>query len=425
MAANIVRGVGRIATHTLTKGSGPWLYTTEGRKILDFACGIGVTNTGHCHPKVVAAIQKQAGELMHAQVATGYHQPMCDLVEKLVPLLPSGPNGQPLDKILFTTTGAEAVENAIKMARAYTKKPNVIVFQGGYHGRSFGTMPLTTAKTVYRSSFGPFMPGIFVAPFPYSSWCETCGDCKYCYSEALNQFDLLLKQQTSATETCAVLIEPILGEGGYIPAPQGFLKALQQRCNDNDILLICDEVQSGFGRTGSLFAVGGHYNDVEPDMIVMAKGLASGVPISAVATTTKISDAQPPGTLGGTYSGNILGCAAAIATLDVLYDEGMIENASIQGARLKSALRALQDSGKYPIKDVRGLGLMVGVEFDHDVATGTANTVVSTCLQHDLMLLTNSVYEAIRFIPPLNISSAELDTGIERFTKSLDVVFRS
>eukprot|EP00729_Bicosta_minor_P001589 gene1589-16485_t len=372
LTSKLFKGVGRLSTEVLNKGQGAWVTAASGTKFLDFTSGIGVTNTGHCHPHVVKAIQDQAATMLHAQCGVALHDKMLTLADRLVPLLPEG-----LDRVFFATTGAEAVENSIKLARQATGKPNVIVFKGSYHGRSLGTMPLTTSKSVYRSKFGPFMGGIFVAPF---AWSEAG------VPYALEELRQLLKQQTTPDETCAVLIEPVLGEGGYVPAPPGFLQGIRDICDENDILFISDEVQTGFGRTGKLFATDGHYG-VTPDILIMAKGLASGVPISAIASTTELTERQPPGSMGGTYAGNILACASALATIDVMEQEQLPKNAATLGDHLQRKLNVIKDSGKYPIKDVRGLGLMVGLEFD---AEFTKN---------------------------------EIDLGVDIFTKALDDTF--
>lgn len=256
------------------------------------------------------------------------------------------------------------------------------------------------------------MGGIAVAPF---AWSEAG------VPYALEQLRQLLKQQSSPEETCAMLIEPVLGEGGYVPAPPGFLEGLRQICDENNLLLIVDEVQTGFGRTGKLFAIDGHYG-VEPDILIMAKGLASGMPLSAIASRSELTERQAPGTMGGTYAGNILSCASALATLDVIQQEGLVENSAAMGDRLMPQLRALKDSGRYPIKDVRGKGLMVGLEFEAG-NPGAAAAVTKACLDNGLMMLGTSSYEAVRFIPPLTVSADELDLGVELFTKALDATF--
>ena len=252
---------------------GSYIYATDGRKILDFACGIGVTNTGHCHPKVVEAIRKQAGLLLHGQANLVTHKPMLELVEELRTIVPPE-----LDGFFFSNSGAEALEGALKLARQATGRPNVIVFQGSFHGRTVATMSMTTSKTIYRNGYQPLMPGVFVAPYPYSlkyGWSEEATS-QWC----LEELELLLQMQTAPSETAAVFIEPVLGEGGYVVPPASFMKGLRQLCGQHGILMVADEVQSGFGRTGKWF--GHQHFDIVPDIMTVAKGLASGMPISGV-----------------------------------------------------------------------------------------------------------------------------------------------
>lgn len=334
---SIARGVSRVTDYVLTRGQGSWVETACGRRLLDFTCGIGVVNTGHCHPRVVAAAQEQCSKFIHAQTVVGYHEPMLTLVEELTPSMPH----PSLDSFFFCTTGAEAVENAVKLARSATRRQNVVVFQGGYHGRTALTMGMTTSSTIYGMGFGPFPPGIKVAPFPY----ELHGvSTPYC----LEQLELLLKQQTTPEEVAAMVIEPVLGEGGYVPAPPAFLSGVRELCTRHGILLILDEVQTGFGRTGKLFAAE-HHAGAPPDILIMAKGLASGFPLAGLASRRALTETQTPGSMGGTYGGNAVACAAAVATQRVIREEGLVENAATQGARLQTTLRdlasALGDGG--------------------------------------------------------------------------------
>jgi len=411
MQAGIARGVGRMSNYILKSGAGSWVETTCGRRLLDFTCGIGVVNTGHCHPKIVAAAQRQCGEIVHAQVAVGYHEPMLELVEELTPLMPHST----LDTFCFCTTGAEAVENAIKLARTATGRQNVVVFQGGYHGRTALTMAMTTSSIIYSAGFGPFPPGIKVAPFPYELHGVSTGYC-------LEQLELLLRQQTSPAEVAALVIEPVLGEGGYVPAPPEFLRGLRQICDAHGILLVMDEVQTGFGRTGALFA-SNHHAEVRPDILTMAKGLASGFPLAAIASRRELMDTQQPGSMGGTYAGNAVACAAAVATQRVIREEGLVANSAEQGGRLMSSLRSLQRAvGTDVVRDVRGLGCMVGVELAGRMAAGSAKALSQACLARGLLLLPCSVYETVRFIPPLTVSAAEIDQAVDVFEAALKEV---
>lgn len=273
-------------------------------------------------------MQKQAAELVHCQLFVGHHQPAVDLMERLSAVLPPE-----LDTMFFPTTGAEAVENAVKLARQATGRPNIVVMSGSFHGRSLGTMPLTTSKTVYRAGFGPFMGGVFVAPFPYCHHCPSQAglpEGTECCMQPMEGLRNLFMQQTTPAETAAIIVEPIQGEGGYVPMPVEYYRALRAFCTEHDILLVADEVQSGFGRTGHMFASTGIYG-VVPDVLVSAKGLASGYTLSMVATKKALTTSQPPGSFGGTYAGNAVASAAAVATLDVIRDEKLAENAVAMG----------------------------------------------------------------------------------------------
>ncbi len=392
---------------------GAYLYDAAGRQVLDFTSGIGVTNTGHCHPKVVEAVREQAGKLLHGQANIVFHPAMLALVEELRTVVPD-----PLDSFFFSNSGAEAIEAAIKLARQATQRPNVIVFQGSFHGRTVGTMSLTTSKTVYRSGYQPLMAGVFVAPYPYAyryGWDEdTTVD--FC----LNELEFLLLSQTAPNETAAILIEPVLGEGGYVVPPMRFLAALRDLCDRHGILLIADEIQSGFGRTGRFFAH--EYADITPDILVMAKGLASGLPLSGIAASRALMDKWLTGSHGGTYGGNAVACAAAVATVRVIRDEGLLDNALAMGQRLMDGLRAIQ--AQHPaIGDVRGLGLMVATELtvdDGHHGKTTTQAIQQACLADDLLLLTCGTYgNVVRWIPPLIVDAAQIDHALDVFGRAV------
>ncbi len=395
------------------RAEGAYIYAADGRRYLDFTSGIGVTNTGHCHPQIVAAAQAQVGKLIHGQANIVYHQPMLDLVSELVTITPDG-----LESFFFSNSGAEAVEAAIKLARQATGRPNVIVFQGSFHGRTIGTMSLTTSNTIYRAGYQPLMAGVFVAPYPYAyhyGWTaeETSAFC-------LRELRHLLVTQTAPRETAAVLIEPVLGEGGYVPLPHGFLKGVQHLCSEHGLLLIVDEVQSGFGRTGQWF--GYQHYDAAPDILIMAKGMASGFPLSGIAARPQLMEAWPSGSHGGTYGGNAVSCAAAAATVRVIRQEGLVENSARMGQYLLAQLRALAE--KHPaIGDVRGLGLMVATEFttaDGQPDTQPAKKVRLKCLEKGLMLLTCGPYgNVVRWIPPLVVNQAQIDEALEIFEAAM------
>ena len=397
-------------------GQGSYLYDQDGKAFLDFTCGIGVTNTGHCHPRVVAAIQHQAGLLIHGQVNIIMHTPMLELVNELRQIV--SPN---LDGFFFSNSGAEAIEGAIKLARHATKRQNIIVFQGSFHGRTIGTMSLTTSKTIYRAGYQPLMPGVFVAPYPYayrfgwdnektSQWC-------------LNELDFLLTTQTAPEETAAILIEPVLGEGGYVVPPKDFLQGLRKVCDKHGILFILDEIQSGFGRTGEWFAF--EHFEVEPDILTVAKGLASGMPISGVFSSLELMEAWIPGSHGGTFGGNVVAAAAAVATIQAIREEGMLANCQQRGKQLMEGLGELKR--RFPIiGDLRGLGLMIGTEFrtqDRKPDKITAKAIIHACQDRQLLLLTCGPWDnTIRWIPPLIVTKDQIDQALDIFAESLQEV---
>jgi 4-aminobutyrate aminotransferase len=394
-------------------GEGAYLYSIDGRRYLDFTTGIGVTNTGHCHPRVVAAAREQVGKLLHGQVNIVYHQPLLDLVGELRQVAPAH-----LNRFFFSNSGAEAVEASVKLARQATGRPNIIVFQGSFHGRTVGTMSLTTSSTIYRRQYQPLMAGVFVAPFPYAyryRWSDE-DTTAFCLRELRH----LLATQTAPEETAAMLIEPVLGEGGYVPPTPGFLPAVQEYCREHGILLIADEVQSGFGRTGRWFAHQ-HYG-VEPDIMVMAKGIASGLPLSGIAAREELMEKWIPGTHGGTYGGNAVSCAAATATIRVIRDEKLVENSARRGPEIMALLRDLQDRFS-AMGDVRGVGLMIGVEFttpNGEPDKKTAKAVWQACVDRGLLLLTCGTYgNVIRWIPPLIIDETHIKEAMSIFEDAL------
>jgi 4-aminobutyrate aminotransferase len=404
----------RIFNFVAERAEGPYIYTEDGKKLLDFTSGIGVTNTGHCHPKVVEAIREQAGLFLHAQANIVIHKPMLQLIEELRKVVPSE-----LDSFFFANSGAEALENAVKIAKVATGRSNVIVFNGSFHGRTHATMALTTSKTIYRTGFGPLPAGIYVSPFPYAFHMNMSEEEASQY--ALEQLEYLLASQTAPKETAAILIEPVLGEGGYIVPPTSFMKGLREICDKHGIMLIFDEVQSGFGRTGKWFAL--EHFGVVPDIITAAKGIASGLPLSAVFTRTEIMKKIDTGSIGGTYGGNAIACAAGVATIRAMRDEKMIENAAEKGIQLMTGLRKLQE--EYPqIGDVRGKGLMIGTEFVIDGNQAKAKQLVKDVIhaseEKGMLLLSCGTYDnVLRWIPPLNVTTQQINDGLQIFTEAL------
>ncbi len=407
----------RIFDFVAERAEGSYIYTTDGRRLLDFTCGIGVTNTGHCHPKVVAAIREQAGLFLHAQANIVIHKPMLRLIQELRQIVPPQ-----IDGFFFSNSGAEAVEGAVKLARAATGKQNIIVFSGSFHGRTAGTMALTTSKTIYRAGFGPLPSGVFVAPFPYAFRLGMSEEQAAQY--ALEQLEYLLASQTAPKETAAILIESVLGEGGYVVPPASFMSGLREIADRYGILLIFDEIQSGFGRTGRWFAFE-HYG-VVPDIMTVAKGIASGLPLSGVFAPLDLMRKWEVGSHGGTYGGNAVACAAAVATIQAMREERMLENAQERGAELMSGLRRLQE--EYPqIGDVRGLGLMIGAEFIVDgrpeKAKPLTKALIHAAEERGLLLLTCGTYDnTIRWIPPLNVSREQIQEGLRIFEEALQAV---
>jgi len=405
-------------THLTTmqpaRAEGIYFYDDEGNRWIDFTSGIGVINTGHRHPKVVAAIHEALDSLLFAQMNIVVNPRFVALAEKLNEVTPPE-----INRFFFSNSGAEAVEAAVKLARQATKRRNIIVFQGSFHGRTAQTMAMTTSKFIYRYDYQPLPAGVFVSPFPYAyhyGWDEATT-----VEFSLSELDRVLHGQSAPDETAAFIIEPVLGEGGYVPAPPAFLEGLRQLADEHGIMLVMDEVQSGFGRTGKFF--GYQYADVLPDILIMAKGLGSGMPISGIAASAELMNKWRPGTHGGTYGGgNALAAAAASATIDVIRDEKLVENAAVQGERLMGRLRELQ--AEFPvIGDVRGRGLMVATEFtgpDGKPDAVTAKAVAQAALKQRLMLLTCGTYgSVIRWIPPLIVTREQLDEGLDIFAQAL------
>ncbi|MGZ4801733.1 MAG: aspartate aminotransferase family protein [Acidimicrobiia bacterium] len=393
----------------VVSGSGCTVTTDDGTEYLDFTAGIAVASTGHCHPKVVAAIQEQAAKFIHAQVNCYRHPLLEQLGERLAGITPGG-----IDTFFFANSGAEATEAAVKLAKQVTGRQNVIVFSGSFHGRSHLTMAMTTSKHGYRAGYAPLPSGVFVAPFPHP-WAEGVSE-DVAVERALTALHHLLLAQTAPGETAAMVLEPVLGEGGYIPAPAAFLRGVQAICREHGILFVADEVQTGFARTGTMFAI--EQADVVPDVIVMAKGLASGFPISAIGASAEIMDRWPKGSHGGTYGGNPIGCAAALATIDVLAEPGFLDAVNARGEQLRSGLeRIVVDRGVSA--EVRGPGLMVGLELA-DPAHGTHDSarigqVIARCRDDGRLLLMNAgTYgNVVRFMPPLVVTEPEMQCAID------------
>jgi 4-aminobutyrate aminotransferase len=402
------------------RGEGSWIETVDGERYLDYTSGIGVTNVGHAHPRVVAAIADQASKIIHAQQNILYHQPGLLLHERLPRTFPGV---APDDEVglFLSNSGAEAVEAAVKLAKVATRRPAIIAFRGGFHGRTHGAMALTSSAVRMRGHYEPLLGGIHFAPYPYALRNPTGRS-----DEAALAFTLAAIEELFATliypdDVAAFLVEPVLGEGGYVVPHDGFLPALRELADRHGILLIADEIQTGFGRTGRMWAT--DWYDARPDIVVMAKGIASGLPLSGIMARRALIERFPPGAHGGTYGGNAVACAAALATLDVIAAEGLLENARQQGERLLSNLRRI--SATHPsVAEVRGRGLMIGIEFadgdDLRPRPDLAKALLHAAFERKLLLLSCGTYgQVVRVIPPLVTTDTEVDSAVAAIEESL------
>lgn len=400
------RGIGVMCGFYAERAENATLWDVEGREVIDFAAGIAVLNTGHRHPRLVAAIEKQLQAFTHTAYQIVPYEGYISLAERINACVPvEGPA-----KTAFFTTGAEAVENAVKIARASTRRPGIIAFGGAFHGRTYMTMALTGKVAPYKLGFGPFPGSVFHARYPNALHGVSV-------EESLSSLETIFKADIAPDQVAAIILEPVQGEGGFNVAPPELLTALRAICDQHGILLIADEVQSGFARTGKLFAME-HY-PVKADLVTMAKSLAGGMPLSAVAGRAEVMDAPAPGGLGGTYAGNPLAIASALAVLDVIEEEKLCQRANALGAQLTEVLEQAQSQSK-AIAQVRGLGSMIAVEF-YDPETGKPSPEITrdvqqAALEQGLLLLSCGVYgNVIRFLYPLTIPQ-------EQFTKALTIL---
>lgn len=407
----------RTARIVAEKAQGSYIYDMNGEAYLDYATGIAVNNVGHCHPKVVEAVQKQVAQLMHTSVTT-HHKGYIELAKKLAELAPGR-----LDSVFLANSGAEAVEGAIKLARYVTGRPGIIIFKGSFHGRTMMTTALTTSKLYYREKYEPLPSSIFTLPFPYAHRSNHPNDPEKLVDECIKQFDVLFNQFVHPEQVAAILVEPIQGEGGYVVPPANFLKRVREIASKHGILLIIDEVQTGFGRTGKMFAI--EHFGVEPDIMLMAKGIAGGMPLSAFVSRKEITSKWQPGRHGSTFGGNPVSCAAALATIEVLESEKLPQRAAELGKRMMTRLQKLTQSSKH-VGEVRGMGLMIAIEFQeangepsHDIA----EKVAKFCLDNKLIVLTCGTHgHVIRLIPPLNMSDEDADKGMDIIEKAVKAV---
>jgi 4-aminobutyrate aminotransferase/(S)-3-amino-2-methylpropionate transaminase len=399
----VPRGLANTHSIFVARAEGTRVWDVDGKEYLDFTSGIGVLNTGHRHPRVVRAVHEQVDRLMHTCFQVSMYEPYVELAARLCRLV-----GDDRKAILFTT-GAEAIENAVKIARAHTKRQAVVAFTGGFHGRTLLSLTMTSSSPAYRQNFGPFASEVYHSPFPdeYRGWTT---------DKAINALQELFDTRVTAENVAAVVIEPQLGEGGFVPAPIAFLQQLRALTERFGIVFIADEVQTGFGRTGEMF--GYQHAGIEPDLIAMAKSLASGLPLSAVVGRAAIMDAPLPGGLGGTYAGNPLACAAALAVLDVFESEALVARAAERIVAVREALRRLQ--ARVPaIGDVRGLGCMLAMEFVKDRGTkepdaDLAQRVIEGARSRGLLLLKCGPHKnVVRLLAPLTATVEELAKGVE------------
>lgn len=415
----VARGVSSTMNVFAAQADGAVIEDVDGNRFIDFAGGIGVMNIGHSRPEVVQAIAEQAAKFVHTCFSVLMYEPYVELAERITRLAP----GNFPKKAIFFNSGAEAVENAVKIARYATGRPAVIVFDNGYHGRTLLTMSMTAKVKPYKYRFGPYAPEVYRAPFPYPYRMDMTP------SQASNACIAELKRmfigEVAPDQVAAVIVEPVQGEGGFMPAPPGFLKALKALCEEHGILFVADEIQSGFCRTGQMFAV--NHDGVEPDLMIIAKSLAAGMPLSGVVGRAEIMDAPPPGTLGGTYSGNPVACAAALAVLDIFEREDLAERSRRIGQIATERFLDLQK--QYPmIGDVRGQGGMLAMEIVKDRTTREPDAqavtdILAAAHQRGLILINAGMYgNVIRVLVPLNVSDEQLQQGLDILAEAIGTV---
>ena len=418
--AAVPRGVFNVAPIFADSAEGVWLRDVDGKTYLDFAGGLGVLNVGHRHPQVMAALRAQLDRYLHTCFHVAMYEPYVALAERLNEITP----GDFPKKTMLVNSGAEAVENAVKIARAATGRKAVITFEHAFHGRTLLGLSLTSKVDPYKVGFGPFAPEIYRIPYPYLYRCpqKHSGTCT---AHVIATIEEAFRVRVDAGDVAAVIIEPVTGEGGFIVPPPDFLPALADLCRRHGILLVADEVQTGFGRTGRFFAV--EHAGVEPDLLVAGKSLASGLPLASVTGRADLMEAPQAGGLGGTYGGNPLACVAALAVIDVMQSEGFLERAQAIGVHVLARFQTMQR--RFPIiGDVRGLGAMVGMELVEDresktPAQAATAQVLAACLERGLLILKSGVYDnVIRILVPLVISDEDLERGLNVLEEALAAV---
>jgi len=405
-----------IHTNIVVKNArGIYVEDVDGRRYMDFTSGLATTNIGHNHPKVVEAIKRQAEAFIHSGCMF-YYEPLVNLPEMLKKVIPPG-----LDMFFFSNSGAEAVEGALKLARLYTGRQGIIAFTNAFHGRTFGAASLTTSNMRYRRNYQPFLPSVYHSPYPYCYRCYFGQRPETCSMECYEYLERLLKHIIPPEEVACMIIEPVLGEGGYVVPPPEFLRNLRGLCERWGILLILDEVQSGMGRTGRWFA--SEHSGIVPDIMTVAKGIASGMPLSAVVSKREIMSEWPPGAHGTTFGGNPVSCAAAMATIEVIEEEGLLGNAMTVGNYAMEILSSIKERHSC-IGDVRGLGLMIGIEFVREGKkpyTEGLKKIMGYCLERGLVLLeAGAEKNIIRLAPPLIVKKEEMERGLEILEEAIE-----
>jgi 4-aminobutyrate aminotransferase len=408
--------LGRYMDRSWSHGIGHRLYDTGGRAYLDFANGIAVTALGHSHPRVTAAIHAQVDRLIGPVHAIGFAEPTVRLAQMLADTFPD-----PLDAVLFLNSGSETIDGAIKLARRVTGRPAILAFRGAFHGRTIGATSVTSSSLNYRRGYEPLLPSVYQLPYP-AVYRDFDDDEAAATETCLAHLDDLFATTVAPSAVAAILIEPVLGEGGYYPAPPSFLRALRAVCDEHGILLIADEVQTGFGRTGEMWAF--EHAGIVPDVVCVAKAIANGLPLSAIVTSRDLQERWGRGSHGTTYGGNPVACAAGVAVLETIRDENLVANARLRGAELAGGLRELM--AEHPsIGDVRGPGLMIGVEFVTNRDTrepdgATAEAVTARTAEAGLLLLSCGIHhQVIRWIPPLDVTVPEIEEALSLFEGAL------
>jgi 4-aminobutyrate aminotransferase len=414
--SHITPVLGRYFERQWSHGEGHRLIDTDGRSYLDFANGIAVTALGHAHPRVTEAVHAQVDRLMGPVSAIGFADPISRLAAGVAASFPA-----PLDSVMFLNSGSEAIDAALKLARRVTGRPGIIAFRGGFHGRTWGATSVTSSALNYRTGYEPLLPGVYLSSFP-AVYRDFGGDEDEAVRVCLEDLRMLTATQIAPSSVAAILIEPVQGEGGYYPAPAAFLQGLRAFCDEHGILLIADEVQTGIGRTGRMWAF--EHADIVPDVVTVAKAIANGLPLSAVVSSRDLQERWGRSAHGSTYGGNPVACAAGLAVLQTIRDEDLVRNAVARGADLVAGLQALAAEDDR-IGDVRGPGLMVGVEFVRDRTTrrpdgDLPDRLIAACADAGLLVLTcGRSHEVVRWIPPLDVSAAEISEAVEIFGETL------